>query len=105
MAQMSFSLGTILSTRRQVADEPLLAGDGPGIAGDLVLVVVHQDDAVGVGGDLLEVVVGGGDGGVDVEAQIARVQVGVELLDEAQVGRAGIVGQAFKVQRKAAIAG
>ena len=45
---------------------------GPGIAGGLVLVVVHQDDAVGVGGDVLQVVVAGGNGHVDVEAQIAR---------------------------------
>ena len=52
---------------------------------------------------MLQVVVGGGDRRVDVEPQIARVQVGVEFLDEAQVGRAGIVGQALDVEREAAI--
>ena len=87
----------------QIADEPLLAGDGAGLALDLVLVVVHQNDAVGVGGDLPEIVVGGQHLGVDVEAQIARVQVGIERLNKAQIGRTGLVGQIFNVQREAAI--
>jgi len=68
-----------------------------------VLVVVHEDDAVGVGGDLLEFVVRGGDGGVDVEAQVARVEVGVELLDEADVGRLGAVRQALEIEREAVV--
>ncbi len=71
MAQMIFSLGTTLRTLREVVDEPVLAGDGPGRAERLVLVVVHQDEAVGVGGEEGEVEVGVADRGVDVEAQIA----------------------------------
>ena len=88
---------------RQVPHKPVLAGDGAGIAGGLMLVVVHQDDAVGVGGDLLEVGIGGGDRGVDVEAQAARMQVPVELMDEGQIGGRGFVGKALKIERKAAI--
>src|ERR1039458_3287085 len=83
----------------EVADEPLLTGDGAGTACNLVLVVVHEDDAVGVGGNQLEIVVGDGNDGVDVEAEVARVHVGIELLNKAQVGRVGVVGEAFKVQR------
>ena len=52
---------------------------------------------------LPEVGVGGGDGRVDVEAQVARVHVGVELLDEAQIGRGGAFRETFEVQREAAI--
>ena len=70
-----------------------------------MLVVVHEDDAVRVGGDLAEGGIGGGGGSVDVEAEVARVHVGVELMDEAQVGREGVAGKAFKVQRKAVIDG
>ena len=96
-------LGNDLEDTGEVADEPLLAGDGTGIAGGLVLVVVHQDDAVGVGGNPGEVGVGGGDRSIDIEAEVARVQIGVELLDEGEVGLGGVVGEAFKVERKAAI--
>ena len=56
--------GHDLEHAAQVADEPVLAGDGPRIAVDLVLVVVHQHDAVGVGGDLLQVVVAGAEAAV-----------------------------------------
>jgi len=64
-----------------------------------VLVVVHQDKAIGVGGNAFQVLVGGGDHGVDVEAEIARMQVGVKLADEADIAGRGIVGQAFDVER------
>jgi hypothetical protein len=98
-----FLLGNQFQDAAQIADEPLLAGDGAGLALDLVLVVVHQNDAVGVGGNLPEIVVGGQDLGVDVQPQIARVQVGIESLQEAHIRRAGFVGQVFDVQREAAI--
>ena len=96
-------LGHDLEHADEIGDEPLLAGHGPGIAGGLVLVVVHQHDAVGVGGDGFQVAVAGGDGHVDIEAQIARVHLGIKRLNEAQVGRILIVGDAFNVERKAAI--
>ena len=47
----------------------------------------------------------GGGGHVDVEAKVARVQVGVELLNEGEIGGAGIVVEIFDVERKAVIAG
>src|ERR1039458_3551250 len=89
----------------QVPDEPLLAGDGTGIAGGLVLIVVHEDDPVGVGGDEFEIGVGGGDGGVDPETEVAGVQFGIKLLDEAHISRGSDVGKAFKVERETAIGG
>ena len=98
-----FLLGHDLEHALEIADEPLLAGDGPGIAGGLVLVVVHQHNAVGVGGDGFQVAVAGGDGHVHIEAQIARVHLGIKRLDKAQVGGVRIVGDAFDVERKAAI--
>ncbi len=90
-------------TRRRLLTNHSWLAMGPGSLVDLVLVVVHQHNAVGVGGNLLQVVVVDRGRGIDVEAQIARMQVGVELLDEAQVIRVGVVGQAFNVQREAAI--
>ena len=94
-----------MSTRREVGNEPVLAGDGARIAIDFMLVVVHEHDAVGVGGDLLEgCVVGAGRNG-DKEAQIARMHLGVEFLDEVEIGRSVVVGQALKVQREAVIGG
>ena len=87
IAQISFSFGTDLQHPLQVADKPVLAGDRPGIARRLVLVVVHQHNAVGVGRDLLQIVVIGGGRHVDIKAQIARVQSAVELLDKGQVRR------------------
>ena len=103
VAQMIFSLGTILSTRSRLPMNHGWLAIGPGIAGGLVLVVVHQHDAVGVGGDGFQIAVAGGDGHVDVEAEIARMHLGVKRLNEAQVGGIGIVGNAFDVEREAAI--
>jgi len=44
-------LGDDFDSAAEVVDEPFLAGDGSGLALDLVLVVVHQDKAIGVGGN------------------------------------------------------
>jgi len=87
----------------QVVEEPVLAGDGAGVAGGLVLVVVHENNAVGVGGNRLQVGIGRGNGGVDVEPQVTGMEVAVELLDKGQIGRYGVVGKALKIERKAAI--
>ena len=76
---------------------------GPGSLVVLMLVVVHQDDAVGVGGDGFQVIVAGGHGHVDVEAKIARMHLGIEGLNESEVSRLVSVGKAFEVKRNAAI--
>jgi hypothetical protein len=55
----------------QVGHEPILAGDGTGLAFDLVLVVVHEYNAVGVGGNALQGVVAGRDQSADVEMELA----------------------------------
>ncbi len=97
--------GDDLEDAGEIADEPLLAGDGAGIAGGLMLVVVHQDDAVGVGRDLLQIVVRFGDGCIDIEVEMARVQIGIELPDKAHITRVGIIGKTFKIERQAVIDG
>ena len=91
-------LGNDIQHAGQVADKPGLAGNGAGIAGGLVLVVVHQDDAVGVFGDCFEIGIGSCNSGVDEEMYVQRMQVAVQLTDEGQVGRSGVVGQAFKIE-------
>ena len=98
-----FFFGHDFENANQVADEPLLAGDGSRIAGVLVLVVVHQDNAVGVGRDGLQILVAGGYGHVDVKTKIARVHLRVERLNELKVRRLICVGEAFEVERNAAI--
>ena len=102
---MIFSLGTILRTCLQVVDEPVLRGDGAGTAVGLVLVVVHQQQAVGVVGDELQVEVVVADGSVDVEAQIARLEVGVERGDQRVVAGLRVGRNLLEVEREAAIAG
>ena len=87
----------------EVADKPVLTGNGTGIARHLVLVVIHQDNAVGVGGNLLQVGVRRGDCGVDPQSEVVCMQIYNELMDEAEVGGIGIVRKAFKIQRKTAI--
>ena len=98
-----FFFGHDFENSNQVADEPLLAGDGSRIAGVLVLVVVHQNNAVGAGRDGLQILVAGGHGHVDVKAKVARVHLRVERLNELEISRLIRVGEAFKVERNAAI--
>ncbi len=100
-----FFLGHNFEHADQIGDEPGLAGDGSGIAGGLVLIVVHENDAVGIRGDALEIAVAGGYGGVDIEPEIAGAHVLIERLDEAQVGGTVFVGDAFNIEREAAIDG
>src|SRR6185437_13416318 len=66
----------------EIVCEPVLTGDGTGLRAGLVLVVVHEDDAVGVVSNEAECVFGGADGNVDVRAEIARMEVGVDSGDE-----------------------
>ena len=94
-----FFFGNNFDYALQVGHEPILAGDGSGIARDLVLVVVHEHNAVGVGGNALQGVVIGGDQSADVKPQIAGMQVGIEFLDEVQINRSGAFRQVFQVQR------
>ena len=96
-------LGHDLENPLQVADEPVLAGHRPRFAVGLVLVVVHQHNAVGVGGDQLELVVRASSSHVDIKPQIARVHAGIQFLNEGQVSRFCVVVEAFDVQRKAGI--
>src|ERR1019366_7765920 len=84
----------------QVGNEPLLAGDGAGRTVHLVLVVVHEQNTVGVGGNQLEIGVFVGDCCIDIKAQVERMHVRIEFLDEAEVGLVRIVGQVFDVQRE-----
>jgi hypothetical protein len=69
------------------------------------LALNHENDAVGIGGDGLEVVVAGGYGGVDIEAEIAGTHVLIERLDEAEVGGTVFVGDAFNIERESSIDG
>ena len=48
-------LGNDLHHPRQVPHKPVLAGNWPRLTGCLVLVVVHQNNAVGIGRNLLQV--------------------------------------------------
>ena len=98
-------LGDGLEDLLEVVDEPVLVGDGAGVGVDLVLVVVHQEQAVGVVGDELEVEVVVADGGVDVEAEIAGVEVVVERGDEGLVAGLGRGGDALEVEGEAAVGG
>ena len=69
----------------QVLDEPVLAGDRPGIAAGIVLVIVHQDQAVGDlrdGGIVKRLVV---DRNRDVQLQALGVKIVVELLHQRAV--------------------
>ena len=96
-------LGHYLHHPTEVADKPLLAGDRAGVAVDFVLVVVHEQNAIGVGGDKLQVIIPCGERNVDIKPKIARVHIGVEFPDEAQVCLIRVVGQVFDVQREAGI--
>ena len=87
----------------QVIDKPVLAGDGAGSGQGLVLVEVGEDEAVGVGGHEGEIVVGVVDRRVEVEAQILRVQVGVQIVNELPVAGLRGGGKGLEVQREAAI--
>ncbi len=98
-------LGDGLEDFLEVVDEPVLVGDGAGAGVDLVLIVVHQEQAVGVVGHELEVEVVVADGGVDVEAEIAGVEVVVEGGDEGLVAGLGRGGDALEVEGEAAVAG
>ncbi len=89
----------------EIVLEPVLAGDGAGFGAGLVLAVVHQDEAVGVGGEELEIEAAGVDGDVDVEPQVARVEVGVEGCGEQAVGGLRVGGEGLEVECEAAIAG
>ena len=89
----------------QIAHKPVLAGNGAGVARGLVLVVVHQDNSIGVRGNGLEIGVGSGYSGVHVKAQLQRLKIPIELVDEGEVCGSGLVGQALKVEREAAIGG
>ncbi len=97
--------GDDLEDGLEVVDEPVLRGDGAGIAVGLMLVVVHQQQAVGVVGDELQVPLVVAYGDVDVEAQIARMEVVVDGSDERLIAGLGVGGNGFKVEREAAIAG
>jgi len=70
----------------------------------LMLVVVHQDESIGVGREERHVEVGIFNGHVDIEAEIAGVEVVVKSLDELlEAGLSG-GGNVLEVQREAAVA-
>ncbi len=101
-----FFAGDDLHGGAEVIFEPILAGDGTGCGVGLMLVVVHEDDAVGVLGEELEVdVVDAYDGNVDVKLEFAGVEVGVEGLDELVVAGSGVGWEALEVEGEAAVAG
>ena len=70
-----------------------------------MLVVVHEDNGVGVVRDFLQLLGRGGRGHVDVETQVARMEIGIEFLDEGEIERLGIFIQIFKIERKSVILG
>ncbi len=82
----------------QVVEEPILAGDGPGLAARIVLVVVHQDDAVSILRDcgVAEIFVVDRDS--DVELETLSVQVAVEFLHQREVVSARGFGEGFDVE-------
>ncbi len=71
--------GNHLQRVLQVLDEPILAGDGTGIATGIVLVIIHQDDAVGDfgNGGVVEVLVVDRDS--DVKLQSFGLKIAIEL--------------------------
>ncbi len=77
---------------------------GPGSLA-VVLVVVHQQQAVGVVGDELQIPVGVADGRVDVEAQVAGMEVVVECGEESAEAGLRLGGDLLEVDGEAAIAG
>ncbi len=68
-----------------------------------MLVVVHQHNAVRAGRNLFQLTVRSGGRHVHIKPQVARMQVAVKLMDKGQVPLGGMVRQALKVQRDAAI--
>ena len=58
-----------------------------------------------MGGEELEIEATGVDGDIDVEAQVAGMEVGVEGLGELAVGGLGVGREGLEVQREAAVAG
>ncbi len=91
-------LGDDFEKRLEVVDVPVLRGDGTGFGVGLVLVIVHEQQAVGVVGEELHIEVVVGDGNVDVEAEIAGMEVVVESFDESVEARLGLVGYFFEVE-------
>ena len=88
----------------QVIGEPILAGEGAGAGGLLVLVVIHQQQAVGVGSHIREVKVSVIYRRADVEPEVVRVKRGVEVSDEGLEAVERAVWNVLKVECDAAIA-
>ena len=64
-----------------------------------MLVVVHEHDCVGVGGELFS----SSDEAardVDVEAEVARMEIGIELLNEGEIGGKSVFVQIFDSRAK-----
>src|ERR1700754_2880435 len=73
--------GNDFENRLEVVGEPILGGNRSGTASGLVLVVVHDEQAVGVVGKELVVEVFIMRRNVDVETKMAGMKIGVELGD------------------------
>ncbi len=98
-------LGHNLQHVLQVVEEPVLRGDGARLALHLVLIVVHQQETVGVVGHVLQIEAVVAHRRVDIQFQVALLEVLVERGEQRHVSRLCLVGYLLEVQRDSTIAG
>ena len=98
-------LGHRLEHLLEVVEKPVLGGDRPWSASRLVLVVVHQQKAVGVVRHELQIEAVVAHRCVDIQLQVARLEVLVERGEQRHVARPRLVGNLLEVQRNPTVAG
>ncbi len=97
-------LGHDLQHVLQVVDKPVLRGNRPRPAARLVLVVVHQQQAVGVIRHVLQVEIVVSHRRVDIQFQLALLEVLVQRRQQRHVAFLSFGGYLLEVQRDSAIA-
>ena len=98
-------LGHNLQHGLQVVEEPVLGGDRSRTAALLVLVVVHQQQAIGVVRHVLQIKAVVAHRRVDIQFQVALLEVLIERGEQCHVSRLCLVGYLLEVQRDSTIAG